>query len=128
MPAKIAVGLHSAQMLGENTICEASSSLSAWEKHRLWGFGQPGCLGKASSMKIQSVRILEGTILDMVVHQARGLHKGVGHGCAEELKSATLELSGYHVRRLIASRDILQLAGMVHARAPTYKRPNEGGE
>lgn len=79
-------------------------------------------------MKIQSVRILEGTILDMVVHQARGLHKGVGHGCAEELESATLELGGYHVRRLIAGRNILQLAGMVHARAPADKRPNEGGE
>ena len=79
-------------------------------------------------MKIQSVRILEGTILDMVVHQASGLHKGVGHGCAEELKSATLELGGYRVRRLIAGRNILQLAGMVHARAPTDKRPNEGGE
>ncbi len=79
-------------------------------------------------MKIQSVRILEGTILDMVVHQARGLHKGVGHGCAEELESATLELGGYRVRRLIAGRNILQLAGMVHARAPTDKRPNEGGE
>ena len=79
-------------------------------------------------MNIQSVRILEGTILDMVVHQASGLHKGVGHGCAEELKSATLELGGYHVRRLIAGRNILQLAGMVHARAPTDKRPNEGGE
>ena len=79
-------------------------------------------------MGLLSARILEGTILDMVVHQARGLHKGVGHGCAEELESATLELGGYRVRRLIAGRDILQLVGMVHARAPTYKRPNEGGE
>ena len=68
MPAKIAVGLHSAQMLGENTICEASSSLGAWEKHRLWGFGQSGYLQKAPSMGIRSVRILEGTILDMVIH------------------------------------------------------------
>ena len=128
MPAKIAVGLQSAQTLGENTVCEASASLSAWEKYRLWGFGQPGCLGKASSMKIQSVRILEGTILHMVVHQAHGLHKGVGYGSADELESATFELLGYGIGCRCAGRNILQLAGMVHARAPADKRPNEGGE
>lgn len=58
MPAKIAVGLQSAQMLGNSIVYGASVSLSAWEKHRLWGFSQPGCLGKASSMRLQSVRIL----------------------------------------------------------------------
>lgn len=79
-------------------------------------------------MEMQTARILEGTILDMVVHQARGLHKGVGHGCAEELKSATLEFRGYGIGCRCAGRDILQLAGMVHARAPADKRPNEGGE
>lgn len=79
-------------------------------------------------MKIQSVRILEGTILDMVVHQARGLHKGVGHGSADELESATFELLGYGIGCQCAGRNILQLAGMVHARAPADKSPNELGE
>ena len=120
--------MQTAQILGNSIVYGASVSPDTWEKHRLWGFCQPECLGKASSMKIQSVRILEGTILHMVVHQAHGLHKGVGYGSADELESATLELGGYRVGRLIASRDILQLVGMVHARAPADKRPNEGGE
>ena len=63
MPAKIAVGLQSAQTLGENTVCEASASLSAWEKYRLWGFGQPGCLGKAPSMEMQTARMLGKSII-----------------------------------------------------------------
>ena len=63
MPAKIAVGLHSAQTLGENIVCEASASLSAWEKHRLWGFSQPGCLGKVSSMGIRLARMLGKSII-----------------------------------------------------------------
>ena len=79
-------------------------------------------------MEIQSVRILEGTILHMVVHHTHGLHKGIGHGRADELESATLELRGYGIGCRCAGRDILQLAGMVHARAPADKRPNEGGE
>ena len=128
MPAKIAVGLQSAQMLGNSIVYGASVSPDACKKHRLWGYRQPRCLGKAPSMGMQTARILEGTILDMVVYQAGGLHKGVGHGCTEELESAALELGGYRVGRLIAGRDILQLAGMVHARAPTDKRPYEGGE
>lgn len=63
MPAKIAVGLHSAQTLEENTVCGASASLSAWEKHRLWGFGQPGYLGKAPSMGIQTAQMLGKSII-----------------------------------------------------------------
>ena len=120
--------MQTARMLGKSIAYGDSVSPDTCKKHRLWGCRQPRCLGKASSMRLQSVRILEGTILDMVVHQARGLHKGVGHGCAEELESTALELGGYRVGRLIAGRNILQLAGMVHARAPTYKRPYEGGE
>lgn len=68
MPAKIAVGLQSAQMLGNSIVYGASVSPDACKKHRLWGYRQPGYLGKASSMRLQSVRILEGTILDMVIH------------------------------------------------------------
>ena len=63
MPAKIAVGLQSAQTLEGNTACEASSSLGAWEKHRLWGYRQPRCLGKASSMGIQPAQILGKSIV-----------------------------------------------------------------
>ena len=58
MPAKIAVGLQSAQMLGNSIVYGASVSPDACKKHRLWGFRQPECLGKASSMGIQSARIL----------------------------------------------------------------------
>lgn len=63
MPAKIAVGLHSVQTLGENTACGASANLSAWNKHRLWGFGQSGYLQKAPSMGIQTARMLGKSIV-----------------------------------------------------------------
>jgi len=54
MPAKIVVGLQSAQMLGNSIVYGASVSPDACKKHRLWGFSQPGCLRKASSMGIQT--------------------------------------------------------------------------
>ena len=63
MLAKIAVGLQAAQTLGENTACEDSASLNVWEKYLLWGFSQLECLGKASSMGIQSARMLGKSIV-----------------------------------------------------------------
>ena len=49
MPAKIDVGLHSAQVLGKNIVYKASVNPGAWEKHRLWGFNQSGYLKAQSS-------------------------------------------------------------------------------
>ena len=62
------MGLQPAQVLEKSIAYGDSVSPDTCKKHRLWGCRQPGYLGKASSMKIQSVRILEGTILDMVIH------------------------------------------------------------
>lgn len=63
MPAKIAVGLHSAQTLEGNTTCGDSANLGAWEKHRLWGFRQPEYLQKAPSMGMQPAQMLGKSIV-----------------------------------------------------------------
>lgn len=63
MPAKIAVGLQSAQMLGNSIVYGASVSPDACKKHRLWGCRQPGYLGKASSMGMQTAQMLGKSIV-----------------------------------------------------------------
>ena len=63
MPAKIVVGLQSAQTLEGNTTCGDSANLGAWEKHRLWGFRQPEYLQKAPSMGIQTAQMLGKSIV-----------------------------------------------------------------
>ena len=57
------MGIQSARMLGKSIVYEASVSPDTWEKHRLWGFSQPGYLQKAPSMGMQTAQMLGKSIV-----------------------------------------------------------------